>query len=152
VSSLPRIRPGTQADVPQLAHLVDQYWRFESIAGFDRERVSRLLERILAQRHLGLIWVAESDEQLVGYLVAVFMLSLEQMGLMAEIDEFFVLPPARASGIGAALLLAVERDLASNGCVCLQLQLGKSNSRARTFYRRHGYAERDGYELLEKRL
>jgi ribosomal protein S18 acetylase RimI-like enzyme len=34
----------------------------------------------------------------------------------------------------------------------VQLQLGKDNWRARAFYRRHGYSEREGYELLGKPL
>jgi len=54
--------------------------------------------------------------------------------------------------VGAALLDVAESDLARAGCVALQLQLGRDNLRARAFYRRHGYTEREGYELLGKRL
>jgi GNAT superfamily N-acetyltransferase len=148
----PMIRAGRPADVPQLVQLVGQYWQFEGIPGFDPRSVAPLLGQILSQPGLGAIWVAESGDELVGYLVAVYMFSLEQKGLMAEIDEFFVVPTVRTGGVGAALLDVAEDDLAQAGCVCLQLQLGKDNSRARAFYYRHGYRERDGYELLDKRL
>ncbi len=101
---------------------------------------------------MGAIWVADAGGELVGYLIAVHSFSLEQQGPIAEIDEFFVSPAARTYGVGAALLDVAQSDLADGGCVCLQLQLGKDNYRARAFYRRHGYKEREGYELLDKRI
>jgi GNAT superfamily N-acetyltransferase len=148
----PTIRAAEPADLPRLVELVGQYWQFEAIPGFDADHLSTLLTRVLSQSNLGAIWVAAVDEQLVGYLVAVYVLSLEQQGLVAEIDEFFVAPAARAAGVGAALLAAAEAGLTQQGCVCLQLQLGKGNSGARAFYRRQGYRQRDGYELYDKRL
>ena len=148
----PEIRSGYSADVPQLIPLVGQYWRFEGITGFDPQTLSPLLERIALHPELGAIWVADAGGELVGYLIAVYIFSLEQKGLTAEIDEFFVAPAARTYGVGAALLDVAESDLAANGCVCVQLQLGKGNTSARAFYRRHGYKEREGYELLDKRL
>ena len=77
------------------------------------------------------IWVAESGDELCGYLIAVCVLSLEHQGLMAEIDEFFVVAAARGTGVGAQLLQAAEAALAARGCVRLQLQLGVANARAR---------------------
>ena len=87
-----------------------------------------------------------------GYLVAVFMLSLEHGGLMAEIDEVFVSQEMRSAGLGTQLLEAAERDLAARGLLRLQLQLGVDNEGARRFYERHGFRRRAGYELLDKPL
>ena len=50
--------------------------------------------------------------------------SLEHGGLMAEIDEFFVLPGARGQGAGGQLLEAAELALRQRGCLRVQLQLG----------------------------
>ena len=148
----PQIRRGLPDDVPQLVQLVSQYWHFEGVPGFDAARLSPLLKRLTSEPELGAVWVADAGGELVGYLLAVHSFSLEQQGPIAEIDEFFVAPAARTCGVGAALLDVAESDLACAGCVCLQLQLGKDNFGARAFYRRHGYNERDGYELLDKRL
>lgn len=148
----PQIRRGLPGDVPQLLELVRQYWHFEGIPGFDAVALSPLLKRLASEPEVGAIWIAEADGELLGYLVAVRTFSLEQKGPMAEIDEFFVSPAGRSYGVGAALLDVAESDLACAGCVCLQLQLGKDNVRARAFYRRHGYAEREGYGLLDKRI
>src|ERR1700704_3396908 len=117
-----------------------------------RPAASNDIPPLRAEPRLGAIWVAESDARLVGYLIAVLVLSVEHQGLMGEIDEFFVLPEARASGIGTQLLAAAETALAARGCVRLQLQLGVGNSAARAFHQHRGYTARAGYELLDKPL
>ena len=142
------IRLATPGDAAKIAALVERYWEFESIRGFDRPRTESLLGSLLAAPTLGACWVSETEGRLTGYLVAVFMLSLEHGGLMAEIDEVFVLPDMRSAGLGALLVAAAERDLAGRGMRRLQLQLGVGNDRARLFYERHGYRRRAGYELF----
>ena len=146
------VRGASPADIPQLLALVRRYWEFERIAGFDALRVELTLQQLLADAQLGAAWVAEEHGQLRGYLVAVLLLSLEHGGLMAEVDELFVLPQARGRGLGAQLLAAAEAALAARGCVRLQLELGVANEAARAFYARKGYRARDGYRLLAKTL
>jgi GNAT superfamily N-acetyltransferase len=146
------IRPATATDIPQLLALVRRYWDFEGIRGFAALRIELMLKELLGASAPGAVWVAESHGTLQGYLIAVLVLSIEHQGLMGEIDEFFVLPEARSRGTGAQLLAAAEQALTRRGCVKLQLQLGAANARARTFYRRHGYAPRSGYDLWDKPL
>lgn len=146
------VRAAIPADVPALLALVRRYWEFEGIDGFDALRVELTLQRLLATPALGAAWVAAAGGSLAGYLIAVYVLSIEHQGLTAEIDEFFVLPQARTQGIGAQLLAAAERALAARGCVRLQLQLAVDNAAARSFYARRGYAPRPGYALLDKPL
>jgi ribosomal protein S18 acetylase RimI-like enzyme len=147
-----RIEIGVPADVPHILALMEQYWNLEGIAGFDSTRMSRLLERVLSQPHLGTVWVARAGAELAGYLLAVFVFSLEFQGLIAEIDEFFVLPRARRHGIGTALLETAEARLAEAGCASIQLQLHAANAAARAFYRRRRYTARAAYELMGKAL
>jgi (aminoalkyl)phosphonate N-acetyltransferase len=146
------VRPAASNDIPPLLALVRRYWEFEGIVSFAALRIELVLQRLLAEPRLGEIWVAESDARLVGYLIAVLVLSVEHQGLMGEIDEFFVLPEARSRGVGRQLLAAAETALAARGCVRLQLQLGVENSEARAFYQHRGYTVRAGYELLDKPL
>jgi GNAT superfamily N-acetyltransferase len=146
------IRPATPADVAGIASLVERYWKFEGIAGFERPRIEALLDELLSTPDRGAIWVADTDAGPCGYLLAVFMFSLEHGGMMAEIDEIFVLPEMRSSGIGALLLAGAERDMETRGLRRLQLQLGVGNHRGRAFYCSHGFLARAGYELLDKSL
>ena len=89
---------------------------------------------------------------LLALVIAVLVLSVEHQGLMAEIDELFVMPEARSRGVGGRLLAAAEGALAARGCVRLQLQLALANVGGRAFYEHRGYATRAGYELLHKAL
>src|ERR1700688_3052219 len=146
------IRPATMEDIADIAPLVERYWEFESVGGFDRPRIETLLRALLAEPQRGACWVAEADGRLCGYLLAVFMFSLEHGGLMAEIDEVFVSQEMRSAGGGSFLVARARRDLVQRGLVRLQLQLGVDNHRARRFYERHGFRRRAGYELLDKPL
>jgi GNAT superfamily N-acetyltransferase len=146
------IRPAVAADIPQLLALIRAYWEFEGIGGFNAQRIEPLLRQLLATPALGAAWVAEAQARLVGYAIVVKVLSLEHQGLIGEIDEFFVMPEARSLGAGAALLTALQTQLAAQGCIRLELQLGVANSKARAFYQRHGFTGRDGYQLLDKPL
>jgi GNAT superfamily N-acetyltransferase len=146
------VRAATAADVPRIAALVQQYWIFESIAGFEQPRIESLLQDLLAAPQRGACWVAESAGQLLGYALAAFIFSLEHGGLTAEIDELFVTPAGRCAGVGSHLLEAAERDFETRGVVRIQLQLAVGNRRARAFYQGRGYFPRAGYELLDKPL
>jgi GNAT superfamily N-acetyltransferase len=145
-------RPVTAADIPALLPLVEQYWIFEDIAHYDAARIGKELARMCAEPSLASGWIASSRGQAVGYLFAAYVFSLEHLGLTAEIDEFFVLPSARGRRIGDELLKLAEAEFVRRGCTNVALQLGRGNDRARVFYRAHGYGERAGYELLDKRL
>jgi GNAT superfamily N-acetyltransferase len=146
------VRAATAADIPALLPLVEQYWLFEDIAGFDPARVGRELGRAVADPKLASGWIAFVRGEPVGYLLAVYVFSLEHLGLTAEIDELFLLPSARGKGAGDALLQAAEAEFIRRGCTNVSLQLGRGNDGARDFYRRRGYGERSGFELLDKML
>ena len=145
-------RRATAGDLATLVQLVEQYWNFEQVAGFDPERVAEQLKRLLSAPALGAGWVAEEGGAAAGYLLAVYVFSLEHLGLTAEIDEFFVLPTHRGQGIGAGLLALAEAEFVRMGCTNVALQLSRENDSARAFYRHHAYRERSAYELLDKML
>ncbi len=146
------IHPIESRDIPSLLRLVEEYWRFEDISDFDPARVTVELKRLLADPSLGSGWMASSGRDAAGYLLAVYVFSLEHLGLTAEIDEFFVLPSYRGREIGSRLLKMAEEEFVRRRCTNVSLQLGRGNEKARIFYRQHGYDERSGFELLDKML
>jgi ribosomal protein S18 acetylase RimI-like enzyme len=139
-------------DAAALLPLVAQYWEFESLSGFRPVEVQAQLERLLSTPALGAAWVATQAQRPFGYLILVYVFSLEHHGLTAEVDELFVVSDHRASGVGSQLLREAEAEAARHGCTNISLQIGTSNRRAKEFYRRHGYSARSGFQLLEKEL
>ena len=146
------VRLASVGDIPAIAALAERYWEFESIPGFDRARAETLLHDFFAKPQLGACWVAEDAGRLQGYLLAVFMFSLEHGGMMAEIDEVFVSQERRSTGVGSLLVTTAARELDQRGLLRLQLQLGIDNERARLFYELHGFRRRAGYVLFDKAL
>jgi len=144
------VRRATPSDVEAIVPLVGQYWAFDGIDSFSAEEVRAPLRTLLANDQLGAGWLAIADGHAVGYLLLVYVFSLEHRGLTAEIDEFFVAESNRDAGIGLAMLNDVEQTAARQGCTNLSLQVSHNNKHARRFYLRAGFAARAGYELLDK--
>jgi GNAT superfamily N-acetyltransferase len=144
------VRRAIPSDAGTLARLVEQYWAFEAIENYDYGRVEGLLHDALTTPGRAACWIAEDDGHATGYVLTVFVLSLEHGGMMVEVDELFVVPEARGKGTGSALLRHAERELQQLGVVRLQLQLAVENKRGRAFYIVHGYMPRSGYELWDK--
>jgi hypothetical protein len=92
------VRLAIPSDAGTLARLVEQYWAFEAIENYDYGRIERLLRDALTTPGRAACWISEDDGKPTGYVFTVFVLSLEHGGLMAEVDEFFVVPKARGLG------------------------------------------------------
>ncbi len=146
------VRGATDADIPALLELVREYWAVEGVPGFEPDRCTRALRLLFGRPNLGACWIAERDGVVLGYVLACFVFSLEHGGLTAELDECFVRENFRGGGIGGRLLGTAETALREAGCTNIALQLGRGNDEARAFYHRHGYTERERYQLLDKTL
>jgi GNAT superfamily N-acetyltransferase len=147
-----QILPATADDIDVLLPMVEQYWRFEAIEGFDAPRIRALLARVFDDGSLGRAWLARVYNEPAGYLLAVYVFSLEHQGLTAEIDEFFVLPQHRGLGLGGQMLATAETQFRAEGCTNVSLELGRGNENARRFYRQHGFDDRAGFDLVSKNL
>jgi ribosomal protein S18 acetylase RimI-like enzyme len=151
-SMQPIIRCATPSDCAELVPLVEQYWRFEQIDGFHPERILQLLRACIAQPERSSCWVAGAPGAIHGYLLAVYMFSLEFGGSIAEIDELYVLDAHRSAGLGTALAQQAIAQMKQSGVMHVQLQVGVANRSARAFYERLGFGARAGYELIVRNL
>ncbi len=80
--------------------------------------------------------VAQLGTQIVGFLLA------EHQGSQAHIITLDVLEPYRRRGIGSALLMAIERQLAESGVQQVELETATDNDAAVAFWQKHGYRSR----------
>jgi len=147
-----RILAAASGNIDTLVPLVQQYWRFEAIEGFDPGKIQSLLQRVISDPSLGQAWLATVDGKAAGYLLAVFVFSLEHQGLTAEIDELFVSPDHRGRGLGGRLLEVAEHSFRQRGCTQVFLQVGRDNDAARAFYRSRGFSDRHGFDMVDKDL
>ncbi|MFO0905983.1 MAG: GNAT family N-acetyltransferase [Pirellulales bacterium] len=60
---------------------------------------------------------------------------------LINISDFYVDPACRGAGFGRMLLNAIQEEAARLGCCKLTLEVQENNSRARSIYRRFGFAQ-----------
>jgi GNAT superfamily N-acetyltransferase len=80
----------------------------------------------------------------VGLAVVAFTWTVEHGGLVAWLDELYVVPSLRNRGIGRALLMKVIAETERAGCVALELEVDRDHGRAIHLY------EREGFESLPR--
>ena len=66
----------TVEDAPILGALVEHYWRFERLQGYDRLRIEALLETLLGDSRAGAAWLAYDGATAIGYLLVVYVFKI----------------------------------------------------------------------------
>lgn len=143
-------RAATDSDVASLIGLMRSFYGEEGYP-FSEDGARAAVVHLLQNERVGRIWVAEAGEVPQGYLVLTFGYSLEHHGVVAFVDELFVVPPSRGRGIGAAALALAEAECGALGVRTLQLEVERDNVAAQELYRRSGFKDH-GRFLLTKRL
>lgn len=128
-----QIRRATTADAAAVMPLVQELGYPSSI-----EQMRDTLER-LGTSESDRVFVAEHKAQLVG-VVSVHLLPLfHAAGHLARITALVVTASSRGTGIGRALLAAVEKFAWGADCARIEVTSGDHRSEAHDFYVRLGY-------------
>ena len=107
---------------------------------FEPAAAAEVTQRLLRDPSLGRVWLIASRGQYVGYMVMAFDYSLEYRGRGAWVDELFVRPSHRGSGIGRQALEFFARQAKRLGVTVIHLEVNHGNP-AVELYRRLGYEE-----------
>jgi len=143
VSASIHIRAAASADAESLARLSDQL-------GYpvDAETIARRL-RDIEQRRAGAVLVAEIDGSVAGWAHVLPQHRMEH-DANAELAGLVVDERMRGSGIGTALLHAVEAWAREHGYPELIVRSNVIRDRAHRFYLREGYAEKKRQAVFVK--
>ena len=131
-----------EADLPDLLPLLRGYCDFYEIAPTD-ERLLRLSRMLLENpSHDGLQLIArDGDGRAVGFATIYWSFSTHATDRIAVMNDLFVVPEARGSGLADALIEACAGEARARGAAELVWQTAKDNARAQKVYVRVG-AER----------
>jgi ribosomal protein S18 acetylase RimI-like enzyme len=146
-ASVERARP---EDLSVLVPMVMDFHAHERIH-VDTQLRNAALRQALAPDGPGRILLALDKGQAVGYAILGFGFSVEFGGRDAFIDEIYVVPDRRGSGVGRALLAAADAVASENGVQALHLEADHANERAAALYRRLGFVDHPRH-LMTKRL
>jgi GNAT superfamily N-acetyltransferase len=137
------IRPATREDAPLLHELIGALADYERLRD-ELHATPELLERhLFGPRPVAETIVAEREGAGIGYALyfSTFSTFLARPGIWLE--DLFVLPAQRRSGVGRALLAHVAQVAVARGCGRLEWSALDWNEPALAFYRGLG-AERLG--------
>lgn len=132
------IRPGTRADVPEIAELIRGLARYEKLEDAVTMTEERLAANLFGPHRYAETLIAEMDGSPVGFALFFhnFSTFLAQPGIYLE--DLFVVPEQRAGGIGRALLKELARLAVERECGRLEWSVLDWNRDAIGFYERLG--------------
>lgn len=143
-------RPATDSDVPSLIGLMRSFYAEEGYP-FSEDGARAAVIHLLKNDRVGRIWIAEAGQVPHGYVVLTFGYSLEHHGVVALLDEVFVISDSCGRGLGASAVALAEAECRALGVRTLQLEVERENLAAQELYRRAGFKDH-GRFLLTKRL
>lgn len=111
------IRPATQTDIPLIAQFIRDLAEYEKLSHEMRFDEAVLGDRLFGQRPYAEVIIGEIDGAAQGFALFFHNFSTFEGRPGIYLEDLFVRPEARGSGLGKALLahlakLAVERDCA----------------------------------------
>ena len=109
------------------------------------------LHRIVSGEPMARCWLIRRGGRVIGYLVLTLGYSVEHGGGDGFVDDLYLIPSARGSGAGAAVLDFALEQARLLGIGTLHLEVDPRNERATALYRRRGFAE-NGRRLMSLRL
>jgi GNAT superfamily N-acetyltransferase len=135
------IRPAEAADIPAIHQLIRDLAEYEKALPEVSATQEDLHRALLGERPAVFAHVAENDGQVVGF--ALWFLNFStwtgQQGIYLE--DLYVRPDQRRSGLGRALLAELARICVARGYTRLEWSVLDWNSPARSFYASLGAVE-----------
>ncbi len=141
------MRPANPNDVPLLVDLMAEFYA-EADYSLNRERAARAFGTILADERLGYVWIIQANERDVGHVVLTLKYAMEYGGIVACLDDLYVMPPWRNRGLSTAALLEVRNFCEAAGFRALTVEVSYNNAPAQTAYRRVGFIEAADRQIL----
>ncbi len=105
------------------------------------EAMAPVYERFADDGPSGFVALAEDDGRLVAVCTVSFVDALRSVGRYAIIQEMFVDPSVRSSGVGMEVLRFSLDHAVSRGCAMVELGTPYHGERQIQFYQRAGFTE-----------
>lgn len=128
------VRLATPADIPALLDLLRQLFAIEDEFGFDPVVQARGLAMLIGEPDRAAVFCAGHAGRIAGMATAQLLVSTARGGPVATIEDVVVDAAARGTGLGRALLDAIEAWARAKGCLRLQLLADQNNAPALDFY------------------
>lgn len=135
-----RVRPASPGDMPRVVALMRELADFEKLAGPDDAAARRLTEDAFERRRISVL-VGERADEVVAYAVVLETYSTFLARPLLYLEDLYVTPSARRTGVATAMMRAVAQEAVRRGCPRLVWTVLDWNEPARRFYAALGARE-----------
>src|SRR5437667_11389881 len=101
------MRKASLVDVEQLVTMMAEFYS-ESPYTLNLRRAREAFTPLLADERLGHVWFIQVNSKDVGYVVVTLCYSMTYGGPSAIVDDFFIQPAFRGTGLGKAAIAEVR--------------------------------------------
>jgi len=130
-----RIRPGTSRDSATMLAMIRGLAEYEKLAHMVQATEARIRRDGFGARPYFRILIAERGRKAVGFALYFFTYSTFLACPTLFLEDLYVLPEARGTGAGKALLKALAREAVRQGCPWMHWVVLADNALAIRFYR-----------------
>jgi ribosomal protein S18 acetylase RimI-like enzyme len=133
------IRPVNQEDSSQLKNLMIQYIvDFYQRPQPDKKDLQNLISHLIENPVVGMQFVAEKDDELIGFATLYFTFSTLQVKKAAILNDLFVAPIGRGQKVGEQLFQCCLTFIRENGYAYMTWETDKDNQVAQGLYNKMG--------------
>ncbi len=132
------VRRATPDDAATMLRLIRALAEYEKLEPPDRDAEERLVKDAFCEKPRFEVWLAEVDGQAVGYAFLLETYSTFLARPTLYIEDIFVLPDYRGSGVGHALFRKCVELAKERGCGRIEWVTLDWNVTAQNFFKRYG--------------
>lgn len=144
----PTIRPATPADLPLIAQFIRDLADYEKLADAVRFDEAALGANLFGPRPYAEVIIGELDGAPQGFALFFHNFSTFEGRPGIYLEDLFVRPQARGSGLGKALLARLAALAVERGCARLEWSVLDWNEPAIGFYRTLGAQYMDEWTIM----
>ena len=142
------IRKFKLIDKKELIELIQNLYKKDSNGeSINLQKINRTLKELFLHTEKGSIFVIEEKEKIIGYSIIINYWSNEFGGNILFIDEIFIHQDYRNMGIGTNFINYLIKNKI-NSSVGIQLEVVKSNTKAKNFYEKLGFNLSDRIHMI----
>ena len=133
-----RVSPVTEGNLPELLPLMRAYCDFYGSSPSDEALLQMSRSLIDDPEHEGVQLIAKDGAKAVGFATIFWTWSTNSAARVGTMNDLFVAPEARGSGVAEALIAACAERCRERGAIRLEWQTALDNRRAQAVYERVG--------------
>ncbi|WP_374523723.1 N-acetyltransferase family protein [Sphingopyxis sp.] len=142
------IRPATPADLPLIAQFIRDLADYEKLAHEVRFDEAKLGEKLFGQRPYAEVVIGEIDGVPQGFALFFHNFSTFEGRPGLYLEDLFVRPEARGSGLGKALLAHLAKLCTERDCARLEWSVLDWNAPSIGFYKSLGARMMDEWTVM----